>query len=398
MTSQETDNETEKRVVNMSQGSGKELSVSAPSAPRKRLALSGWFIALLFAEPVVLWWLLERSEFSPIGHSISDWVRQGHYNFSARGATISIIVSIVTLAVVLLLACFRYRQMRPFLKVYMAASLILAVPSCFPFALTVARGGGVNEMVQQNLLTGFSENAFVNIISDRTAPAFVNVFLLFSLVRSPLNYLTKILSVPFVLIIRYLPSWLIVPVFSLCVIVIAAYALLPDKTKVQMRHWRRDTTEHVTPEGESPRRSRIEKWLFVAMLLWPVVLAACVTISKGMHSESLSYGALYIASPIFAAILMGIALWYYPASRHFLKWLAAIILFVNINIGVMYYFDSLQHGWKWVESTIRFPPVWLDMLLVVFSVLSLVLPQRAWKWPRDRVKLLWKRVRHGRSA
>jgi hypothetical protein len=166
----------------------------------------------------------------------------------------------------------------------------------------------------------------------------------------------------------------------------------PMRTTVKPVH------EWTTFDSENPRRRKIEKWLFGAMFLWPAILLACGEIGNRLHSGYPSYVATFIASPLYATILIVIALCEYPASCRFLKWLAGTILVIATYWGVAYYFDSLQHGWKWVESTIRFPPVWLDMLLVVFSVLSLVLPQRAWVWLGNRVKLLWKRGRHGRST
>ena len=147
-----------------------------------------------------------------------------------------------------------------------------------------------------------------------------------------------------------------------------------------------------TMDGKNARKPNIEKWLFGAMLLWPVILLACDAVGNYMHSGYPDYMAEYIGSPIFTAILIGIALHYYPASRRFLKWFAGIILVVALYIGVMYYGDSLYHGWKWVESAITSPVVWLDGVLVVLSVLYVVLPQRAWEWMRDRAKLLWKRL------
>jgi len=154
-----------------------------------------------------------------------------------------------------------------------------------------------------------------------------------------------------------------------------------------------------TPDGANPRRRKIGKWLFGAMFLWPVILLVCDVAAKGMHSESPYYIAAYIGSPLYAAILIVIALCEYPASRRFLKWLAGIILVIATYWGVAYYFDSLQHGWKWVESATRSPIVLLDGVLVVLSVLYLVLPQRAWGWLGDRVKLLWKRIgRHRQDA
>jgi len=161
----------------------------------------------------------------------------------------------------------------------------------------------------------------------------------------------------------------------------------PMRTTVKPVH------QWTTMDGKSARKSNIEKWLFWAMFLWPVVLMVSVDIANAIHSEFANY-LTYTGSTIFATILIGIALRYYPASRRFLKWFAAVILIVTLYIGVGYYGDSLQHGWKWVESAIRSPVVWLDGLLVILSAIYLVVPQRAWGWMKDRTKLLWKRIGH----
>jgi len=146
----------------------------------------------------------------------------------------------------------------------------------------------------------------------------------------------------------------------------------------------------INMEGEDLQRRKIEKWLFGAMFSWPVILLV-------LHTGLLYSLVAYYGFPIFTTILLGIALRYYPASRRFLQWFAGIILVVALYIGVGYYYDSLQHGWKWVESAIRSPVVWFDGLLVFLSAIYLIVPQRAWRWLGDRMKLLWKRVRHGRS-
>ena len=152
-----------------------------------------------------------------------------------------------------------------------------------------------------------------------------------------------------------------------------------------------------TADGENPRKRKMEKWLFAAMFSWPVILLVCDAVGNRMHRGSPYYLATYIVSPIYAAILVVIALCEYPASRRFLKWLAAIILMVAIYVGVMFYGDTLYQGWKWVESAARSPIVWLDGVLVVLSIIYLSVSQRAWIWLGDRVRLLWKRVGHGRS-
>jgi hypothetical protein len=165
----------------------------------------------------------------------------------------------------------------------------------------------------------------------------------------------------------------------------------PMRTTVKPVH------QWTTFDNESPRRRMIERWLFGAMFLWPAILLACGEVGNRLHSGYPSYVATFIASPLYATILIVTALCEYPASRRFLKWLAAIILVVAIYVGVMYYGDSLQHGWKWVESATKSPIVWLDGVLVVLSIIYLSVPQRAWGWLGDRVKLLWKRGRHERS-
>jgi len=151
-----------------------------------------------------------------------------------------------------------------------------------------------------------------------------------------------------------------------------------------------------TLDRESPRRRNIEKWLFGAMFLWPVALMVSVEIANALHSKFANY-LRYTGSTLFVTALAGIALCNYPASRRFLKWLAGIILAIATYWGVAYYGDSLYHGWKWVDSAIKSPIVWLDVALVVLSIIYLAVPQKAWASLGDGVKQLRKRIRHGRS-
>jgi hypothetical protein len=152
-----------------------------------------------------------------------------------------------------------------------------------------------------------------------------------------------------------------------------------------------------TADSENPRKRKMEKWLFAAMFSWPVILLVCDAVGNWIHSGYPYYVAAYTGSPVFAAVLMGIALLYYPSSRRFLKWLAAIILLVTLYLGVMAYGDSLYHGFWWLESALRSPVFWLYLVLVVLSVTYLIVPQRVWGRLGDRGKLLRKRVGHGRS-
>ncbi len=159
----------------------------------------------------------------------------------------------------------------------------------------------------------------------------------------------------------------------------------------------RSTIKQVYPrtpaDGEHLQKRRTERWLFGAMFLWPVILLACDAIGTSILNGWLSYVAAYIASPIFAAILMGIALHYYPVSRRFLKWFAAAILIVAVYIGQMYYLDSLQHGWRWTRDAVETPIFWLDVVLVVLSVLLIILPERAWGQIRAAAVHMWKWLR-----
>jgi len=129
------------------------------------------------------------------------------------------------------------------------------------------------------------------------------------------------------------------------------------------------------------------------MFLWPVVLMVSVDIANAIHSEFANY-LTYTGSTIFTAILAVIALCNYPASRRFLKWLAAIILLITLYLGVMVYGDSLQHGFWWLESVTGSPVFWLYLVLVVLSAIYLIVPQRAWGWMKSSVVRGWKRMRH----
>ena len=47
--------------------------------------------------------------------------------------------------------------------------------------------------------------------------------------------------------------------------------------------------------------------------------------------------------------------------------------------------DSVQHGWRWIRSATETPISWLDLDLVVLSVLYLLVPERRWKQNRRTV-------------
>ena len=137
---------------------------------------------------------------------------------------------------------------------------------------------------------------------------------------------------------------------------------------------------------QKARKSHVEKWLFCAMFLWPVVVLLCNYIPTAAHDQ-LMYSLIYTGSPIFAAILAGIGGCHYSASRRFVKWLAAIILLVTIYVGGVLFLDSLQHGWAWMRGAAETPIFWLDVDLVVLSVLYLLVPERRWKQNRRSIAI-----------
>jgi hypothetical protein len=134
------------------------------------------------------------------------------------------------------------------------------------------------------------------------------------------------------------------------------------------------------------RRVSIEKWLFLAMFSWLFTIFVCNGLAAPGNSQVMGF-VIYTGSPIVAAILAGIAGCHYPASRRFLKWLAAMILTITFFLMVAGWVDSMQHGWAWMRSAAETPIFWLDVDLVVLSVLYLLVPERAWKQNRRSVTI-----------
>ena len=231
-----------------------ETSTSEFPAPRKRWELSEWSIALLFAEPFMVGWGETRWQNWIFGPSAPTWLPLAE-NSIFKQVPLTVIVGVVMLAVLLVLACFRYRQMRRFLRVYLAASLVLAAPGSCILALMAARYGGISAMIAHQQLVGhLSGNLLVDTTSFVGAPAIIQFlcpwlfydYLPFVFVLGlPLIYLNQILTVPFMLIVLYLPSGMMLPVFFLYVIVIAGYAFLTNEVKGWIRDWRNDTWDRI---------------------------------------------------------------------------------------------------------------------------------------------------------
>ncbi|HZL82787.1 MAG TPA: hypothetical protein VFB98_04805 [Candidatus Deferrimicrobium sp.] len=82
-----------------------------------------------------------------------------------------------------------------------------------------------------------------------------------------------------------------------------------------------------TAEVENQRRSSIQKWLFWAMFLWPVIM-----VMVSVFGQFGDY-VLFFGSPVVAAILAGFALRRYPATRKFLKTLVGLLLITTVLWG-----------------------------------------------------------------
>jgi hypothetical protein len=140
-------------------------------------------------------------------------------------------------------------------------------------------------------------------------------------------------------------------------------------------------------ERKKARGTSIEKWLFLAMFSWLVVLLVCNGTATPTNSQLVGF-AIYTGSPIVAAILAGVAAHYYPLSRHFLKWLAAIVLVATTYLAFMVYSDATYHGFSMLQNAAASPTFWLFLDLVVLSVLYLLAPEKAWRQNRRSVSVV----------
>jgi len=83
----------------------------------------------------------------------------------------------------------------------------------------------------------------------------------------------------------------------------------------------------------------------------------------------------------------------YGKMRKWILWFAGIILGIAAFWGgLIFYVPFLQRGTAWWDLAIK-----RYVASAILFIIYLAVPQRAWGWLGDTVKLLWKRVRHGRS-
>ena len=104
-------------------------------------------------------------------------------------------------------------------------------------------------------------------------------------------------------------------------------------------------------DGENPRKSRIEKWLFGILLLWPIFVLICDTVGTVVKMPFADY-LVFFGSPVVAAILAVFALRRYPVTRKFLKTLVGLLLIATVLWGGFFQCASLAHEEK-LRSTIK---------------------------------------------
>ena len=115
----------------------------------------------------------------------------------------------------------------------------------------------------------------------------------------------------------------------------------PMRTTVKPVH------QWTTMDGKSARKSNIEKWLFWAMFVWPVInLVIAGVFLLGQFGDYV----LFFGSPVVAAILAGFALRRYPATRKFLKTLVGFLLITTVLWGGFLRCTSLAHQGKLLST------------------------------------------------
>ncbi len=111
------------------------------------------------------------------------------------------------------------------------------------------------------------------------------------------------------------------------------------------------THQWYTEDGQKPRRSNVEKWLFGILLLWPIVVLVCDTVGTVVKMPFADY-LVFFGSPVVAAILAGIAIRHYPATRKFLKTLVGLLLIATVLWGGFFQCASLAQEEK-LRSTMK---------------------------------------------
>lgn len=141
----------------------------------------------------------------------------------------------------------------------------------------------------------------------------------------------------------------------------------------------------IAMNSENARKLKIGRWLFSILLLWPVIVILGDAIALANNSQSLFRDyATYFGSPILGAILIGIALGHYPASRQFLKVFIIVTFVVTILCGGFYYCATLASNGNLLRTMVDFyaryshaePPISTPALLKNLIIYMTISPMR----------------------
>ncbi len=101
------------------------------------------------------------------------------------------------------------------------------------------------------------------------------------------------------------------------------------------------------------RKPKIGIWLLGIFLLWPGIVLGVGSLGQAAGSQFATFVA-YLGSPILAAILVGIAVRHYPATRTFLKILVAIILVVTLLGGGFWHCATVARSGSLLGNIVDF--------------------------------------------
>ncbi len=113
------------------------------------------------------------------------------------------------------------------------------------------------------------------------------------------------------------------------------------------------TEQEVGMNDNNACAPNIGKWLFGIMLLLPIILVMLGRLGLSINNQLTEY-TISFGSPVLGAILIGIAIRHYPATRTFLKVLVAMILVVTLLAGGFWRCATLARSGKLLKTIIGF--------------------------------------------
>jgi hypothetical protein len=118
------------------------------------------------------------------------------------------------------------------------------------------------------------------------------------------------------------------------------------------------------------KKINIEKYLFASLFAWPFFVIICGEIEKIISYEFV-YFLTSLITPIFASILILIALKNLNKCQKFLKWLSIIILFLTFCTQLSNFASSFEVGSYIFSQSLKSLLVWFDIILIFFSLIYL---------------------------